>query len=218
MFLEKENPNYIMETKITSGNDVDPWDDSAILKAFERAVTSAKAKVDAGIDENKENRLGEVVEGEEEDYSAADAQFETLLRNGTQDPAQGVPGPWERVPTPNTEPAKSPDENPIGDFFSNLFGGNGRAANRHQEATMETQPPAGGPSSYYPYPPMAPTPGMASDAAMAMNSLDEITDDHIHDLCMAWYYCGYFTGRYRAHQELQISSSQQQAQGSPPPR
>eukprot|EP00752_Nemacystus_decipiens_P003025 g2805.t1 len=155
----------------------------------------------------------------------------------------GIPGPWEPVAGPDEAHQHSrevpPDDRgrrleyarpgpsevyPLGEDY-----GNGAHASYSSRAAPQYPPPPyppGGAAAGFeegglgrhglPPPPHPPHPGMGPHAA-AFQSLDGVPDDDLADLLLAWYYSGYYTGRYRAMQEARKPRNYYRRNYPPPP-
>jgi len=119
MICESQNPNYIkMQNKDLSIEDnQDIWDDSAIIKAFERAVKSHsnhKQKKPEVRQTRKSPMETTIPEDKEEDFSEADRKFEALLKAGDNIESDlnqkiGAPGPWQIVEPQTADNRPKPD-------------------------------------------------------------------------------------------------------------
>mmetsp|Transcript_19646 Transcript_19646/g.30921 ORF Transcript_19646/g.30921 Transcript_19646/m.30921 type:complete len:250 (-) Transcript_19646:110-859(-) len=170
-------------------------------------------------------------EENEEDHSTAESRFASLLENGLArahndlDPTEGVPGPWTEVERHSCKQSGHHEDKTRSNCQS--FG-------KVDPATLEQnwtfgqpqQPAVANPPlpnmNYMPPPPPPSAPGqpgvspytyaMGMDSTAAESALAATVpnDDCIIDLCMAWYHCGYFTGRYRARREQELKAGQRQ--------
>ncbi|CAM9335270.1 unnamed protein product, partial [Sphacelaria rigidula] len=166
-------------------------------------------------------------------YTLAAAQNATtnhnLGRRSIEGPGRqgaGIPGPWEPVVAPRE--SERDGAHPRGYAPHDAGHRHGHppppgghydyGAHHHSYGVPRSAPGAGGggrPNGGgeaawerhgLPPPPAPPHPGSGIHGA-AFQSLDGVHDDELADLLLAWYYSGYYTGRFRAMQELRSGRS-----------
>lgn len=123
----------------------------------------------------------------------------------TEDPedeaaAAPMPGAWEPVPVRPRQQDGGP-----GLTFSAADLVQAAAEMDEEEAEVEQEEDAG-PQSQAQWPPVAPPP-----------MLPGVDDEALSDLLLAWYYSGYYTGRYQATQEFRKQYWSQAQQHPAPP-
>eukprot|EP00903_Cladosiphon_okamuranus_P011963 g11236.t1 len=153
----------------------------------------------------------------------------------------GIPGPWEPVaagPGEGQQYSREVPPDDRGQRFEFVRPGPsevyprgeeyGNGAHSHSFRATPHYPPAPHPPAagledgdlgrhgLPPPPPPPPHPGVGAHAA-AFQSLDGVPDDDLADLLLAWYYSGYYTGRYRAMQEARKPRNQYRRNYPPPP-
>lgn len=188
-----------METSASlSISEVDAWDDEAIINAFEHAMLLQNNASSPSLQNESMPLISE--------KQPTDAHRQPPSQTATN--TTGQPSlEWTPVETSEKHPAVKAQYPPPA---------TSQTLHHQNVLPSRTEMPRGLPAATTPVFEGVPPTHCAPPPAMNFG----VTDEALSDMLLAWYYSGYYTGRYQATQEFRQSQQHQQqtsTAGATPP-
>ena len=182
------------QERLVGFDEEDAWDDGAIIKAFEKAVSMASGgKIKVGSSE-KENNDG-FIEAEEEDIS--------ISRKPNKLAGDGVDEDWKKGHPASSMMNHVEDKAVIQEWWSKASEALFKERDAKEAVSPTKRASAATTTTPTPTPPLrSPPPSFSPHPMHHPMHQNEQGDDPLSSMLLAWYYSGYHTGRYQAMQEM----------------